>query len=187
VIAQFCCSASPAPSGAQSFVALDVTDLEFCEGGMRVHVRRSNTDQEGAGDTIAIVGGSIACPVKAVRAWLEASKITTGPLFRPIGKGSRIGTGRLADHTVVRVVKTSARRVGLAPKLFAGHSLRSGFLTSAAGRVPSIFNGREPPQEHGYAARLRARHRTLPRSRGRGAVVNALAPPRPDAWCQYQC
>jgi hypothetical protein len=33
-------------------VALDVTDLEFCDGGMRVHIRRSKTDQEGAGDTI---------------------------------------------------------------------------------------------------------------------------------------
>jgi site-specific recombinase XerD len=31
-------------------VALDVTDLEFCDGGMRVHIRRSKTDQEGAGD-----------------------------------------------------------------------------------------------------------------------------------------
>ena len=120
-------------------VALDVTDLEFCDGGMRVHIRRSKTDQEGAGDTIAIVAGSIACPVKAVRAWLDASNITTGPLFRPIGKGSRISTDRLADHTVVRVVKASARRVGLDPKLFAGHSLRSGFLTSAAGRGASIF------------------------------------------------
>jgi hypothetical protein len=37
------------------------------------------------------------------------------------------------------VVKASARRVGLDPKLFAGHSLRSGFLTSAAGRGASIF------------------------------------------------
>ena len=120
-------------------VALDVTDLEFCDGGLRVHFRRSKTDQEGAGDTIAIVVGSVACPVKAVRAWLEASKVTTGPLLRPITKGGRIGIGRLADTTVVRVVKASARRVGLDPKLFSGHSLRSGFLTSAAGRGASIF------------------------------------------------
>src|ERR1700747_160697 len=35
--------------------------------------------------------------------------------------------------------KASARRVGLDPKLFAGHSLRSGFLTSAAGRGASIY------------------------------------------------
>ena len=120
-------------------VALDVTDLEFCDGGMRVHVRRSKTDQDGAGNTIAIVAGSIACPVKAVRAWLEASNITTGPLLRPIAKGGRIGAERLADHTVVTVVKAGARRVGLDPNLFAGHSLRSGFLTSAAGRGASIF------------------------------------------------
>ena len=70
--------------------------------------------------------------MKAVRAWLEA-------LFRQIGKGGRIGTRSLADHTVVMVVKASARRVGLDPKLFTGHSLRSGFLTSAAGRGASIF------------------------------------------------
>jgi site-specific recombinase XerD len=120
-------------------VALDVSDLEFCDSGLRVHIRRSKTDQEGIGDTVAIVPGSIACPVEAVRAWLEASNIPAGPLLRPIAKGGRIGSGRLADSTVVRVVKASARRVGLDPKLFAGHSLRSGFLTSAAGRGASIF------------------------------------------------
>jgi hypothetical protein len=86
-----------------------VTDLEFCDGGMRVHIRRSKTDQEGAGDTIAIAWGSVACPVNAVRAWLEASNVSTGPLLRPITKGGRIGTGRLADITVVRVVKASAQ------------------------------------------------------------------------------
>jgi integrase len=125
-------------------VALDVGDLEFCESGMRVHIRRSKTDQEGAGHTIAIVPGSVACPVRAVRAWLEASKITAGPLFRPIGKGGRIGTERLADHTVVRVVKASARRVGLDPKLFAGHSLRSGFLKFHCG---DLFEARPQPFE----------------------------------------
>jgi hypothetical protein len=59
-------------------VALDVTDLEFCDGGMRVHIRRSKTDQEGAGDTIAIVAGSIACPVKAVRAGSARRRQTVG-------------------------------------------------------------------------------------------------------------
>jgi integrase len=158
-------------------VALDVTDLEFCEGGLRVHVRRSKTDQEGAGDTIAIALGSVACPVKAVRAWLDASKIASGPLFRRIGKGDRIGIERLADHTVVRVVKASARRVGLDPKLFAGHSLRSGFLTSAAGRGASIFKMMDQSRHksmdtlRGYVRDAR----TLPRSRGRRAIVRVPA------------
>ena len=62
--------------------------------------------------------------------------VTDEPTSLRVG---RIGTERLADHTVVRVVKAGARRVGLDPKLFAGHSLRSGFLTSAAGRGASIF------------------------------------------------
>jgi site-specific recombinase XerD len=120
-------------------VALDVADLEFCDGGMRVRIRRSKTDQGGAGATIAIVGGSIACPVKAVRAWLEASGVTTGPLFRSIAKGGRISGERLSDRTVANVVKAGAGRVGLNARDFSGHSLRSGFLTSAALRGASIF------------------------------------------------
>jgi site-specific recombinase XerD len=120
-------------------VALDVADLEFCDGGMRVRIRRSKTDQEGAGATIAIVGGSIACPVKAVRAWLQASGITTGPLFRAVTKGGRISGARLSDRSVANVVKAGAGRVGLNARDFSGHSLRSGFLTSAALRGASIF------------------------------------------------
>jgi integrase len=104
-----------------------------------VHIRRSKTDQEGAGATIAIVGGSMACPVKAVRAWLESSALAAGPLFRSIGKGGRIGARRLSDRAVANVVKASANRVGLNAADFSGHSLRSGFLTSAAGRGASIF------------------------------------------------
>jgi site-specific recombinase XerC len=51
-------------------VALDISDLEFCSGGLRITIRRSKTDQEGNGATIAIAAGSFACPVKATRAWL---------------------------------------------------------------------------------------------------------------------
>jgi site-specific recombinase XerD len=46
---------------------------------------------------------------------------------------------RLTDRSVAEIVKVHARRAGLDPKLFAGHSLRSGFLTSAAARGASIF------------------------------------------------
>ncbi|HEY7301594.1 MAG TPA: site-specific integrase [Xanthobacteraceae bacterium] len=120
-------------------VALDVEDLESCEAGVRVRIRRSKTDQEGAGATIAIVAGSVACPVKAVQAWLEASGIASGPVFRPVGKGGRIGKARLSDRAVANVVKDGAGRVGLDAAQFSGHSLRSGFLTSAARRGASIF------------------------------------------------
>ena len=60
-------------------VALDVADLQFCAGGLRVTIRKSKTDQEGLGATIAIARGSIACPVDAVRAWIKAAGIVDGP------------------------------------------------------------------------------------------------------------
>jgi hypothetical protein len=71
-------------------------------------------------------------------AWLDAASITTGPLFHSIRKGGKVG-GRLSDQSVADIVKAHAERVGLDPALFAGHSLRAGFLTSAAKRGASIF------------------------------------------------
>ena len=120
-------------------VALDIRDLQFCDGGLRVTIRKSKTDQEGEGATIAIVPGSFACPVKAVRDWLKAAPIKSGAVFRPISKAGRILNRRLSDRTVAEVVKAAARRVGLKAKDFSGHSLRSGFLTSAARRGASVF------------------------------------------------
>jgi integrase len=74
-----------------------------------------------------------------VRAWIEAAGLDEGPLFRAVLKGSRLGPKRLSDRAVANVVKAHARRVGLNPVDFSGHSLRSGFLTSAAARGATIF------------------------------------------------
>jgi site-specific recombinase XerC len=65
-------------------VALDVEDIEPTTEGLRVTVRRGKTDQEGQGAVIAVVRGHTACPVEALRVWLAAANITTGPVFRPI-------------------------------------------------------------------------------------------------------
>jgi integrase len=120
-------------------VALDVEDIEQTTEGLRVTVRRGKTDQEGQGAVIAIVRGSTACPVAAVQAWLETAKITAGPVFRPISKGERLQSARLTDRSVANIVKAHAERAGLDPRLFSGHSLRAGFLTSAAAKGASIF------------------------------------------------
>jgi site-specific recombinase XerD len=120
-------------------VALDVGDLQFCDGGLRVRIRQSKTDQEGLGTTVAIVPGTFACPVKATRNWIENARIASGPLFRPISKTGRVLSRRLSDRAVAEIVKAGARRVGLNPEEFSGHSLRAGFLTSAARRGASIF------------------------------------------------
>jgi site-specific recombinase XerD len=120
-------------------VALNCEDIEDTSEGLRVTIRRSKTDQEGVGQTIAIPRGAIACPVTAVKAWRDAARIDTGALFRPVAKGGKVDSARLSDRAVANVVKAHARRVGLNPADFSGHSLRSGFLTSAAARGASIF------------------------------------------------
>ncbi|MET4356914.1 site-specific recombinase XerD [Bradyrhizobium sp. RT9b] len=120
-------------------VALDVADIEETVAGLRVTIRHSKTDQEGQGVTIAIARGDVACPVKALREWLVAAGIDAGPLFRPINKAGRVAQARLTDRSVANIVKAYAERAGFDASTFSGHSLRSGFLTSAAAKGASIF------------------------------------------------
>ena len=120
-------------------VALDVSDIEATETGLLVKIRGSKTDQERAGATIAIARGDVACPAMALREWLEAAGIESGPIFRPIDKGGTVRTTRLTDRSVANIVKAYASRAGFDASVFSGHSLRAGFLTSAAGKGASIF------------------------------------------------
>jgi site-specific recombinase XerD len=112
-------------------VDLKVNDLEFSAEGLIVHIRRSKTDQEGAGHQVAVPRGSQLRPVEAVEAWLRESQLTEGPLFRAVTAKGRASAGALTDRTVARIVKRYATAAGLNPAHYAGHSLRSGFVTSA--------------------------------------------------------
>jgi site-specific recombinase XerD len=120
-------------------VALDFADIEQDEAGLRITIRRAKTDQEGLGRILATPRGDIACPVRALAAWLDAAGIENGPLFRPIDKAGTVRDRRLTDRSVANIVKEYAGRAGFDPKMFSGHSLRAGFLTSAAGNGASIF------------------------------------------------
>jgi site-specific recombinase XerD len=120
-------------------VALDVADIEETETGLLVTIRQSKTDQEGAGDVIALARGDVACPVNALRAWLQAAGIESGAIFRPIDKGGTVRTSRLTDRSVANIVKAYATAAGFDAATFSGHSLRAGFLTSAAANGASIF------------------------------------------------
>ena len=120
---------------------LDVNDLAFCAEGLRVPLRRSKTDQEGVGRTVGISSSSDAamCPVRAVRAWLDATKVTTGPVFREVSRYGQVGKARLASRVVGSVVKRAAASVGIDPTGVAGHSLRAGYATSAAQAGKAVF------------------------------------------------
>jgi hypothetical protein len=92
-------------------VALNIADLEFCDSGLRLTIRKSKTDQEGFGATIAIARGSTARPVDALR-WIKAAAILEGPLFRPVTRTGKISARRLSARAVTEIVKTYAHRSG---------------------------------------------------------------------------
>jgi site-specific recombinase XerD len=71
-------------------VALNVSNLEETAEGFHIHIRRSKTDQEGAGDFVSIPHGSRLRPVAAVKEWLQAAGVTEGPIFRSIKKGGLV-------------------------------------------------------------------------------------------------
>jgi len=114
-------------------VALDVTDVQETREGLIVTLRRTKTDQEGAGRRVGIPYGGHpqSCPVRALQAWLRAAGITAGPLFRGLRRNDAL-LGRLSDRGVARVVQRRAQAVGLDPTHYGGHSLRAGLATAAA-------------------------------------------------------
>lgn len=115
-------------------VGLDVEDVETVAEGLRVTLRSSKTDQEGAGELKGIPYGCNpeTCPVLALQAWCEAGGITKGPLFRPVNRHGQVQSDRLSDKAVALVVKRSVSAIGQDPGRYSGHSLRAGLATSAA-------------------------------------------------------
>jgi site-specific recombinase XerD len=113
-------------------VALDVSDLEESAEGFIIRIRRSKTDQEGIGDFVSVPYGSQLRPVRALKDWLDAASITEGPVFRPIRRGGKVvEPEQLTDRSVANIVKAHVAALGLDAAAFSGHSLRSGFVTSA--------------------------------------------------------
>ena len=115
-------------------VSLDYHDLDFVTEGLKINLRRSKTDQFGEGMVkgIPYFDSSQYCPVISLQKWIEISKISSGPLFRRFTKGSNLSESRLTDQTVALIIKKYLKLAGIESKNYSGHSLRSGFATSAA-------------------------------------------------------
>ena len=115
-------------------VSLDFDDLDFVEEGLKINIKRSKTDQFGAGSTkgLPYFENSQYCPVVSIKKWIEISKINSGALFRRFTKGSNLSEKRLTDQTVALLIKEYLGLAGIDSTNYSGHSLRSGFATSAA-------------------------------------------------------
>jgi site-specific recombinase XerD len=115
-------------------VSLDYDDLDFVPEGIKINLRRSKTDQFGEGFLKALpyFDNSQYCPVVSLKKWIEISKIKSGAVFRRFSKGSKLSKNRLTDQTVALLIKEYLKLTGVDSKNYSGHSLRSGFATSAA-------------------------------------------------------
>lgn len=114
-------------------VALDVEQLAFTRDGLVLDLVRSKTDQKGEGQQVALPYGSNpkTCPVRLLENWLSISGITSGPIFRRIDRHGNM-LGRLTAQSVRLIVRNHCEQVGLDPKRYGAHSLRSGFCSTAA-------------------------------------------------------
>jgi len=114
-------------------VAIDVADIRLA-AKVTITVKRAKTDQEGKGLTKVIprLTDKSLCPVAALKSWLEASGIKSGAVFRQIDRWGNVRNRRLTAQSVALIIKAAATGAGLEARQFAGHSLRSGFITEAA-------------------------------------------------------
>ena len=115
-------------------VSLDYDDLEFVQEGLKISLKKSKTDQFGEGSVkgLPYFENSKYCPVISIKKWIEISKISSGAIFRRFIKGSKLSHNRLTDQSVALLIKHYLKIAGIESKNYSGHSLRSGFATSAA-------------------------------------------------------
>ena len=156
-------------------VALDVEDLREDPEGLRVMVRRSKVDQEGRGFEKAIPHGRFIRPVALVREWLDAAGIVEGPVFRPVSRSGNVrgaakggddpsldSAPRLTTQAVADIIKKYTAAAGLDASTFGAHSLRAGYITTAAergadlARIMDQSGHRDPRTVVGYIRRANA-------------------------------
>ena len=115
-------------------ISLNLEDLDFVFEGLKIYIRRSKTDQYGEGyiKGIPYFDNYLYCPVKNLKNWLNISKLKKGPIFVRFSKGSNLTNIRLTDQSVALIIKEYLAKAGINNKNYSGHSLRSGFATSAA-------------------------------------------------------
>jgi site-specific recombinase XerD len=113
---------------------INIYDLKFSADGVTVNLRKSKTDQEGAGREVGLPFGSSqkTCPVRALRRWLAAAKISEGPIFRSVGRYGHLSPRGLHQDSIGKLLKRAAARANLKVDAIGGHSLRAGCVTQCA-------------------------------------------------------
>jgi len=105
-------------------VSIEYNEVEFVDEGVKILVKKSKTDQSGEGliKAIPYFDNKFYCPVLALKKYIGLKFIDTkkGVIFD------------MSDKSVALIIKKYAEKAGLDASKYAGHSLRSGFATTAA-------------------------------------------------------
>lgn len=126
-----------AMAGRRSEIArLEVSDVTWQPEGATLRIRKSKTDQEGKGEVVAIFTSNRleVCPVRSLRAWLGVSRIVDGPIFRQVTRYGTVGRLGLRSKHLWELIKRACRAAGIPDERMGAHSLRAGFITTAAKR-----------------------------------------------------
>lgn len=116
--------------------ALEVSDVVETPDGLEVLIRKSKTDQDAVGETVAIPRGVHADtdPVRVLAAWLAAlaeQGVTSGRLLRSVNRWGALAKS-ISEDGINRAVRAAAERAGLPnPQTYSAHSLRAGGATAA--------------------------------------------------------
>lgn len=109
--------------------ALNLGDVAAVETGYLVTIRTSKTDQQGKGMVVPVRGRA----AQFLSAWISALAehgIHKGRLFRGLNRHGQL-TATMNGQSIDRMVKARAAQAGL-PGEWSAHSLRAGYVTSAA-------------------------------------------------------
>lgn len=114
-------------------VAIQHEDITVVDEGIEILLRRSKTDQEGVGRTVFIPRAIGArCPIAALAQWKGLSGIDSGYVFRGVTRHDTVKTRPLTGQSVALILKAAYARTGGVAASVAGHSLRAGYVTTAA-------------------------------------------------------
>jgi integrase len=153
---------------------LYVEDLDFGRRGfLIVTIRKSKTDQGGAGQFVAVPRLEHGpCAVAAVEAWLAIRAQKKGPLFCSFSPHGELRDARIEGRLVAEVVKRLFRHAGSSQSevgKIAAHSLRRGFVTSAdmagaiTAQIMDVTGHRDPKSLRRYTRRELLHDPVLPK------------------------
>ncbi|SFB27837.1 Site-specific recombinase XerC [Pseudomonas simiae] len=100
--------------------------------GLEIFLGSGKTDRQNQGRTVSVPALKRLCPVQAYEAWLDASELQKGPVFRAIDRWGHVSLEGLNPNSVSRLLRMAFARNGVDGASLSGHSLRRGFATWAS-------------------------------------------------------